>query len=247
LNYSRFNDNIRIVAGPEGSVTELIEYVIQKGKPQSHAAFVCSKIKTDEDLTSPHKFFQEVVLGSDEARLWLEIRLSIANKMQLLWKKFQRSPKIWLLTGIYQIKDATTSVISRNGTQRGVEVTIPIPEPTGLATILLQPGGNLKLGSGTVVSSRSQILGLKVWAAQWQQVEARFLLPGDWKDMDVVTNRLKLLDVMSLQVERGADNPQFAEVVLKQEDVEEPQESLEEEYWELFDREVQRVEEDFEE
>lgn len=191
-----------------------------------------------------------MVLGSDEARLWLEIRLSIANKMQLLWKKFQHSPKIWLLTGIYEIKDATTSVISRNGTERGVEVTVPIPEPTGLTTLLLKPGGSVNLGSGTTLSSRSQILGLKVWAAQWQQVEARFLLAEEWKNTDVVANKLRLLDVMSLQVERGADHTQFVEVGLKQEDaedLEEEKESLDEEYWEIFDREVQRLEEDFEE
>lgn len=170
--------------------------------------------------------------------------------MQRLFKTFKRRPKIWLLTGIYEIEDATTCVVTRKSSKSGVNATVPIPEPTGLATLLLQPGAKVELGSGTTISSRVQIMGMKVWAAQWQQVEAKFLLAEDWKDKGEIANRLKLLDLVSLQVERGTADTKYAEVDLNDEDVASVQgdgELLDEDYWAMFDREVERTEEDFEE
>lgn len=57
--------------------------------------------------------------------------------------------------------------------------SVPLPEPTGLASLLqLNIGSKAKFGHNAVVQRGTQISGKKVWAALWQQVDARLMSVG---------------------------------------------------------------------
>lgn len=128
---------------------------------------------------------------------------------------------------------------------------VPLPEPTQLTSLLqLNIGSKVKLGRNAVVARGTQINGKKVWAAQWQRVDAKYMSVAKWKD-DMGVKRLKLLPLFSTQTVRAAPREEqaAAEVTLAGDEETEPEgdthETPSEEYWGLFDREVQKVEDDY--
>ena len=129
---------------------------------------------------------------------------------------------------------------------------VPLPEPTQLTSLLqLNIGSKVKLGRNAVVARGTQIMGKKVWAAQWQRVDAKYMSVAKWKD-DMGVKRLKLLPLFSTQTVRAAPREEqaTAEVTLTGDEetgLEEiTDEDPNEEYWGLLDREVQKVEDDYE-
>ena len=68
-----------------------------------------------------------------------------------------------------------------------------------------------RLESGSVVTAAIVILGKKVCAAQWQQLDAKYFTVKNWKKTDS-PNQLKLSNVSSVQAERR--EPTVAEVHL---------------------------------
>lgn len=166
---------------------------------------------------SPSEFFEVNVLREKAARLWLETRLSIANRLYQLMKNVVAAPKIWLLTGIYFMEDATTYTISSKASLNAASLTVPIPEPTGLAALLgVAIGARVSLGKQFVGQAAAQISGKRVWAAQWQQVSAKYVYAkrGDW-DAEALGKQLQLFDVVNLGTERGdTDEVRLAEVGL---------------------------------
>ena len=120
----------------------------------------------------PDEFFRDNVLKEGAARDWFQTRLSIANKLHTLYKNLVAAPKIWLLTGIYLIEDAVTYRISSKASSNAASVSVPIPEPSGLAALLgVSVGTRFDFGKASTGVSGTQILGRKVWAAQWQRFE----------------------------------------------------------------------------
>ena len=160
------------------------------------------------------------------------------------------TPKIWLLTGLYHIQDAVTFSTHGQSSSGGFGASVPLPEPTGLASLLqLNIGSKAKFGHNAVVQRGTQISGKKVWAALWQQVDARFMSVGKWEEQ-MGGRQLKLLDIYSSQTVRASKGEQaVAEVALSGgEDVRTGQSTGQDpgkEYWELFEKEVTNVEDDY--
>jgi hypothetical protein len=148
-----------------------------------------------------------------------------------------------MLTGIYLIKDASYYTVTSKQSTTGAEAKIPIPEPTGLAELLdLKVNMHVKLSSGSMVTAGGQILGEKVWAAQWQQVDANTIVAKDWEGK--APNRLKLLGVRSKAVRGGYVAADLSIGERKNLVDEEPNKSVGEdtEAWKEFEKEVREFE-----
>ena len=205
----------------------------------------------DVDFHRPEAFFEQVVLTNDDARFWLESRLAVVRKLQILRGYLGLTPKIWLLTGLYLITDAVTFTAYGSSSENAIGGAVPLPEPTQLTALLnLNIGSKVKLGRNAVVARGTQISGKKVWAAQWQRVDANYMSVAKWKD-DMGVKRMKLLPLFSTQTVRAAplEEQAAAEVTLAGDEETKPEgetdEMPSEEYWGLLDREVQRVEDDY--
>lgn len=200
----------------------------------------------------PDKFFDDIVLTNDEARFWLESRLAVIRKLQILKGYLGLTPKIWLLTGLYHMQDAVTFTTHGKSSLGGFSTSVPLPEPTGLASLLqLKIGSNAKFGQDAVVQRGTQISGKKVWAALWQQIGAKYTSVGGWEE-NMGVRQLKLLDVYSWQTVRAEKKEQaVAEVTLSDNGDVETAEAIGpdpgNEYWELFDKEVTKIEADYRE
>lgn len=199
----------------------------------------------------PEAFFDQVVLTNDDARFWLESRLAVVRKLQILRGYLGLTPKIWLLTGLYLITDAVTFSAYGSSSENTIGGAVPLPEPTQLTALLnLNIGSKVNLGRNAIVARGTQISGRKVWAAQWQRVDAKYMSVAKWKD-DMGAKRLKLLPLFSTQTVRAApvEEQAAAEVTLAGDEETEPEANTDkdpsEEYWELLDREIQKVEDDY--
>jgi hypothetical protein len=85
-------------------------------------------------------------------------------------------PKIWLLAGVYLIEDATTWTVTNRSSGALVAASVPLPDPTALTTLVgLNPSLHYKLGKNFVRGEGTQILGRKVWAAQYQLIKAKYV------------------------------------------------------------------------
>jgi hypothetical protein len=198
---------------------------------------------------SPHKFFEENVLKQDSAHLWLETRLSVAHKLQRMWKNIFAAPKIWLLTGVYYMEDAQVYTIRSESSSADARVTVPIPEPSGITAMLgVKAGMKFKFGREQVIEAEAQILGRKVWAAQWTRVGARYFIKED-ASTELSPKQLRLLDVWSVGTERGDNDPWVAELSLPESgsgDGLEAGEEYDEKMWKEFENSVDALLEDLE-
>ncbi|KAH7228622.1 hypothetical protein B0J15DRAFT_556236 [Fusarium solani] len=164
------------------------------------------------ELNSPENYFSTVILKDQQADLWLRSRLSVFSRWDALRKRMSFRPKIWMLTGIFVIKDAFYYTTKSKEVSTTAKSEIPIPEPTGIAELLdLKVGLHAQLGSSTMVTAGGQILGERVWAAQWQKVDARVIKDEDWGE--IAPNRLRLLPLRTQAVKGG---PEVAELSLEQ-------------------------------
>lgn len=146
--------------------------------------------------------------------------------------------------------DASFLSVSKKASDFGATAAIPIPEPTGLATLLgLTISGKAQISSGATITAGAKILGKRVWAAQWQRVDAKYISLEKWNRGDH-PNHLKLLSIISLQAKAGPlDKVEVAEVTLVDgEHLDEGKPSqLDEDYWKVFDKEIKDIEEELEE
>ncbi|KAK0510849.1 hypothetical protein JMJ35_006401 [Cladonia borealis] len=213
----------------------------------SHLAMAVGVNGSVVELREPEKFFEDVLLQDLEARRWISANLSVDKKLDYLRIKLRSPPGIWLLTGIYLIEDAHNLLTIDAASGISAQVTMPLPDPS-MITQLLQANPNLhfKVGSGKLLASNAQILGPKVWAAQFQMIGPGPMLrrPGE----EFAFNRVKLLNIYSSYM-RG-DEAESEDVVLTRkfatgQDVanNEDEEDLAraEEYRALFEAEMQTI------
>ena len=124
-------------------------------------------VSAQADRPNPQAFLNEVVLQSFQARLWLSSRLAVARKLRVLCKLTLQAPRIWLLTRLYKVTDAQSLVVLGRKDVQGATGAVPL-EPTGVAQLLgVNAGVRLRTESGSVVQLGAQILGERVWAAQY--------------------------------------------------------------------------------
>ncbi|MCJ1377614.1 hypothetical protein MMC17_000709 [Xylographa soralifera] len=154
------------------------------------------------ECVKPAKFFEEVILRSDSARFWLQSRLAVSKKLKYYYGLTMQNPSIWLLTGIYIMKDATCLSISGKSSGLGGSITTPLPDPSGIAAMLqLNPNAHWKMSSGLTIGGGSTFLGERVWAAQYHRVGAKYV---DIRDgVPLHSKQLKLLNVFDIKASRG--------------------------------------------
>lgn len=197
-------------------------------------------------MSRPHTFFQDVVLKSEAAQKWLQVRLTVADKFPTRVKNLVKpSPSIWLLTGVYLMTNASHQlVMSSSSTHKGA-IQVPVPEPSGVAAALgvSSVGGSVSSESKKSLGSSATIEGERVWAARWQKVRVKRVVVTEWEE--TLGNQIRLLEVFSTGVVRGPkelpENKMVSVELAATEDEEEIElssGSLQQDDWAEFDEEV---------
>jgi hypothetical protein len=89
----------------------------------------------------------------------------------MLHMKWFRKPKIWMLTGLYLLKDAKTFTISSKGVKGSGDV-----EAIQFAKLIEVPvGGTVTVGSGNPLEANFSLKGSYVWAAQYHLLDVRYI------------------------------------------------------------------------
>jgi len=159
-------------------------------------------------------FFHEVIMKTARAQTWLTTRVSVGRGMKHLKGVGRQVPIIWMLTGVYFLDDAISWSTRGKQNQKGVEVNMPIPDPTGFAE-LLQVKGKARYAtkSGRVFEHGMQIADRKVWAASVQRLGVEYM---HFKHgMKVLPNQISLLDVFSTA--RGPEDENAAMIQVSNE------------------------------
>jgi len=209
----------------------------------SSYSLVVGKNGSKMELNSPENYFSTAVLKDQNAMLWLRSRLSVFSRWDSLKKRMSFRPEIWMVTGIFVIEDAFYYTIKSKEVSTTAKSEILIPEPTGIAELLdLKVGLHTQLSSSTIVTAGGQILGERVWAAQWQQVDAKIIKGEDWET--IAPNKLRLLPLRTQAVKGGSE---VAELSLGQEQSltgsDRNETSAEEaDAWQEFERDAQSIE-----
>ncbi|PMD43846.1 hypothetical protein L207DRAFT_266659 [Hyaloscypha variabilis F] len=125
-------------------------------------------LKADEGfritLKDPEKFLREQVLSEVEAVQALQTWTSGANRG---WGSLGKKPKIWMLTGLYLLKDATS-------TQEKLRTAVG---QVGISSTALSPvsgsaiDNSVDLGHSHNSKSQTPTKGLLVWAAQYRALD----------------------------------------------------------------------------
>jgi len=192
-------------------------------------------------------------LAENEARIWLQTRLSVAHKLKALYKNLVSAPKIWMLTGIYLIEDAVTFSVTSKSSSGTLAGSDPLAECTGIAALLgVSRGAKVSLGEKLEALAGTQILGKRVWASQWKQVHARYALGSS--SLLAATYNLRLLDIWGIGTQRGSgDGDIFAQVSMcdgqdpESWAAEEGKGEYSEDVWKVFMAEVDGLLDDLEE
>ncbi|KAH6987654.1 hypothetical protein BKA56DRAFT_653406 [Ilyonectria sp. MPI-CAGE-AT-0026] len=209
----------------------------------SSYSLVVGKNGSKVELNSPENYFSTVILKDEPAKLWLRSRLSVFSRWDALKKRMSFRPEIWMVTGIFVIKDAFYYTTKSKEVSTTAKSEVPIPEPTGIAELLdLKVGLHAQLSSTTMVTAGGQILGERVWAAQWQRVGTKIIKDEDWET--IAPNKLRLLPLRTQAVKGG---PEVAELSLGQEQSlmgSDGSETLAEEAdaWQEFEKDAQNIE-----
>ena len=195
-----------------------------------------------------------MILKTFRGRLWLSSTLTISRKLRIQRKMTFQNPRIWLLTGLIALTDASAVSISQRDSSYNGTVSVPLPDPSGV-TALLQIIPQLKgqIASNWQVSSGMRRLGSKVYAAQWQRLNVRY---SSLDDGDVLPNQVNLLNIFSARASRGdlrvaevsVENVKAAPVLADEEPADEAYEAeFNEDYWQRFWEELEDVNADLEE
>ena len=152
-----------------------------------------------------------------------------------------------MLTGRYIVENASVRSYTQSASSTSLKGTILL-DPTGVTELVnLNPEGHFSIGSGDLHAAKSKFDGERVFAAQYQKLDAEYVLvkPGS----PFVASSIHLSNTLSSQ--RGGDF-EVARLQVSGECVEETttipdQEEITEEYWQEFDEAVVDLEEQQEE
>ncbi|KAF7550498.1 hypothetical protein G7Z17_g5680 [Cylindrodendrum hubeiense] len=142
--------------------------------------FVVGKNSLQIELQEPQAFFDNVILQSDAAEYWLQSRLAVAHKMQLMANFAGMTPKLWMLTGMIVIEDANYFTVSSSSKSFGIGASVPVVDPSGVMALMgLSAGAEVSLGEDWAAQSSGQVKGPSIWAAQWQRIKTKFHLESE--------------------------------------------------------------------
>lgn len=122
-----------------------------------------------------------VILNSDNSRTWLASKLTLLYRMALfakLRKAVSKPPKIWMVTGLQYIEDATISTVANAARSTAGNVRVPFPDPSLVAAIADIPtvqGGVSSLGNEAATSDYDHA-DERIWAAQFRPLKVEYRL-----------------------------------------------------------------------
>ena len=153
-----------------------------------------------------------------------------------------------MLTGRYIVENASVRSYTQLTSSTSLKGTIPL-DPTGATELVnLNPEGHFRIGSGVLHAAKSKFDGQRVFAAQYQKLDAAYVLVKPGSPFEA--SSIHLSDTLSSQ--RGGDF-EVARLQVSGERVDETtttipvQEEITEEYWQEFDEAVVDLEEQQEE
>ncbi|EFY97033.1 hypothetical protein X797_007497 [Metarhizium robertsii] len=157
-------------------------------------------------LRDPHRFLLEKVLASQSVKDSLE-RWLILSKFGV--KKRIVRPKIWYLTGLYELQDATSTTIDTRDVslQAGIspELVAALSGPP------VGPGTEIEWGASKLQCTQGQ--GRQVWAAMYQLLDARYFRLKENEPKPSVSIALSYKPIWSDGDLRGADAPEVEDCV----------------------------------
>ncbi|RDW68171.1 hypothetical protein BP6252_09567 [Coleophoma cylindrospora] len=184
------------------------------------------------EIKDPKKFFHEITLKCDDAKLWLASHLSAAEDLQP-----HPRPQVWMLTGLILMTHTTwTSLSSKQTFTPGLQAPF---DPTGVTAIRrssvsdhvrpvfgYEENEKANHVPGAIIHETGKYPGPRVWAVQWERVDVQILPADKWQGGE---NQL-LLHVPN-------QSPKIAVVDVKGQtyaEIAENGAADDEEYWEKF-------------
>ncbi|KAK3339812.1 hypothetical protein B0T25DRAFT_466645 [Lasiosphaeria hispida] len=123
-------------------------------------------------LKDPQKFLSGKVLAVDSTFETVQKWLSISTHEYVLKKlsRFKWWPKIWIVTGVYELEDCTS--FSWNKSDMSAEAGVAAE----IMTLLNIPlGGTGNIARSYSKSTQQTFPGRSVWAARYQLLDARYI------------------------------------------------------------------------
>ena len=171
----------------------------------------------------------------------------MSRKLKYYYGLTFQEPKIWLLTGLYLMKDATCLSVASKSSASGASFTVPLPDPSGIAAALqLNPNAKWDTKDGITVAGGATFPGERIWAAQYHRVKAKYF---DFRDgTELSLQQLKLLNVFDMRAIRGeasAAEVNVEEIVADSWEEEGSEELYGSKYWDKFAEELKDIEDEF--
>ncbi|KAL7658002.1 hypothetical protein ACMYSQ_004144 [Aspergillus niger] len=157
---------------------------------KSREMFVHAKAGRKIELKDPRKFLYEKVLKTSRCRETLE-RWLILDKFSL--KNALSRPKIWYLTGLYELEDTMSLIGDTNtiGLRGGVSAEL-------LALLAAAPvGASAEAARAKLRMQSVQVKEPLVWAARYQLLDAKYLYVENDKPVPQNLVRLKGSPILS--------------------------------------------------
>ncbi|KAF7520895.1 hypothetical protein G7054_g12622 [Neopestalotiopsis clavispora] len=206
-------------------------------RSKAEQLIVVAKTGSKTYLLQPHEYFEQHVLASPEAKLWLSTRLSVSRQQKLARDLTFNHPKLWMLTGIYVMECATTMTVVKSNAKTSGQIAAPVPDPIGVSALLdLKVGAQAQVNSDIAIQAGAVFEGERVWAAQWQQVKAKYFS----KTQPKTSMQIWLTNTVSVRTSRGQSS--LAELELDDMATSNESTNTEKEYseedWADFDRQL---------
>jgi hypothetical protein len=209
------------------------------------------EIETDIS-DSPKKFLNEVVLKTDDGLLWLSSRIAISRSLRATRAMaLDICPKIWFVTGIFTMDDAKSYHIRSKDSNHALGGYAPL-DALGISTLLqINPGARIETSSGHEVQAGNQVFGTKVWAAQFERLDVKYITRRTGEP--ILLGEVSLLNIHSSSTYRSTEHDSVIVTAAEHSDKDEaecaslstdPQNAaLDESYWMEFLQELELVKE----
>ncbi|KAI8710748.1 hypothetical protein NCS52_01534500 [Fusarium sp. LHS14.1] len=144
-------------------------------------------------LKDSSKFFEDVVAKNEDVRAKLAMWCTVASSRYVLHKALLglRRPQIWLLTGFYEFEGASLSQLHHR--EPAVELGIGAELVTALSGVPV--GGSVGMGGSRLVRQRVEMPEARIWAAQWQRLDAEWIRQSGSQDAVALTQVQLLPDM----------------------------------------------------
>ncbi|KAK5698288.1 hypothetical protein LTR97_007249 [Elasticomyces elasticus] len=137
----------------------------------SESRLIVAKAGRRMVLEDSNAFFEKMVISQPDTRNRLLVWLTTAASAYVIKKVALRTPKVWMLTGLYELEQV--QAFNVKSSSPGVELGL---DPAVLAALAAVPiGGSVSFGNEHTAIQTSSLPGANVWAAQWQRLKVDYV------------------------------------------------------------------------